>query len=441
MSAAIDAAPVPDWLTTPIEFEDRRGFRLSRRMMRVTITVVAGLLLWAAAAPIRELSLARGQLVPASQIRPVQHLEGGIVQAILVEQGQAVEKDQPILHLQPVSADSELAALRTRAQVLLLQKERAKALLSEQPFDLPKHLEHSAALTAEHKEVYERRRDHRAKERRLLLVRIAQRKAEIASLSNEIVLHRKLVAIYKEQLGMREPLSVTGNISKKQMLDTESVFQQARVQLQVTEGKLAAAEQALQEAEAALVESDAQAHKLWSEEKAKASSELAEVQEQIRKLEDRVERLVVRAPIKGRVQHVVQRSQGEVVRPGETIARVVPLGDPLLAEVFVKPEDIAAVKAGDRAELKVSAYDFTKYGRIRGEVADVSPSTVEGDDKRSYYKVMIRFDPRQPDQYGRDWNLQPGMTVDAEIVSASRSLLHYLLKPVYRGVAVAFSER
>ena len=97
--------------------------------------------------------------------------------------------------------------------------------------------------------------------------------------------------------------------------------------LQTTEGKLATTQEALQEAEAALAESDAQAQKLWSEELAKASSELVEVRETIKKQADRVERLIVRAPTRGRVQHVLQRSPGEVVRPGETVARIVPLGD------------------------------------------------------------------------------------------------------------------
>ncbi len=208
-----------------------------------------------------------------------------------------------------------------------------------------------------------------------------------------------------------------------------------------TEGKLATTREALLEAEATLAESEAQAHKLWSEELTKASSELAEVQELMKKQADRVERLIVRAPTRGRVQHVLQRSPGEVVRAGETIARIVPLGDALVAEVFVKPDDIAAVKVNDKAELKVTAYDFSKYGKIKGEVTAISPTTTENDDKRSYYKVIIRFDPDRSDRYTAEWQLQPGMTVDAEIISGSKSLLQYLLKPIYRGIDAAFSER
>jgi membrane fusion protein, adhesin transport system len=102
-------AETSNWLTTPIEFEEQRGLRLSRKAMRLLVVLAAGALLWAAVVPIRELSLARGQLVPLSQIRPVQHLEGGVVEQIFVEQGQLVERDQPLMRLQEVMSDSELA--------------------------------------------------------------------------------------------------------------------------------------------------------------------------------------------------------------------------------------------------------------------------------------------------------------------------------------------
>jgi membrane fusion protein, adhesin transport system len=112
-----------------------------------------------------------------------------------------------------------------------------------------------------------------------------------------------------------------------------------------------------------------------------------------------------------------------------------------VAEVLVKPEDIAAIKEGDKAELKVTAYDFSKDGKIKVEVTDISPTTLEQEDKRYYYKVHIRFNPNRSDRFAAVWRLQPGMTVDADIISGSESLLQYLLKPIYRGVDVAFSER
>jgi membrane fusion protein, adhesin transport system len=436
------SSETPDWLATPIEFEEQRGFVVSRKRMRLVLLVVVGALAWATLAPIRELSVAHGQLIPVSQVRPVQHLEGGVVEQILVEEGQLVEQDQPLLRLQTVIADSELAGLKSRAQNLLLQKERVTALLAGRDFDLGGFGDVEAALLAEHLQVYRLRFDHRAKEHQLQLVRISQRKAEIDALERDIVVQTKLVGIQREQLEMRQTLVHNGSVSKKQTLESEALFEQARGLVTTTEGRLATTREALRETVAALDESDAQANRLWSEELTKTSGELAEVQETVKKQADRVERLIVRAPARGRIQQVLQRSPGEVVRPSETIARIVPQDDALVAEVFVKPDDIAAVRLNDKAELKVTAYDFSKYGKIQGEIKAISPTTTsENEEKRAYYKVMVRFDANRSDRYAAEWQLKPGMTVDAEIISGSKSLLQYLLKPIYRGVDAAFAER
>jgi membrane fusion protein, adhesin transport system len=431
----------PDWLTTPIEFEEQRGFVTSRNRMRLIVVLAAGALALAAMAPIRELSLAHGQLIPVSQVRPVQHLEGGVVEQILVKEGEIVDRDQPLMRLQSVIAVSELAGLKARAQNLLLQKERVAALLAGRSFDVNNFIEVDPSLLTEHIQVHRLRLDHRAKANQLLLTRVSQRQSEIAALDRDLVAQRKLVEIQREQFAMRQTLVKDGNVSKKQVLESEGLYEQAKALVTTTEGRLSTTREALQEAGAALDESAAQESKIWSEELAKTSGELAEAQESVKKQADRVERLIVRAPAHGRVQQVLQRSPGEVVRPGETIARIVPLGDALVAEVYVKPDDIAAVKVGDRTELKVTAYDFGKYGKIKGEIKSISPTTTENEDKHSYYKVIVKFDASRSDRYTAEWQLQSGMTVDAEIVSGSKSLLQYLLKPIYRGIDVAFSER
>ena len=215
-------AETPEWLTTPIEFEEQRSLRISRKTMHVLVAFCAGAVLWAEVAPIRELSLARGQLVPISQIRPVQHLEGGVVEDILAEPGQIVDKGQPLMRLQEVISDSDLSALRVRTHNLAL--ETLEALLTGRAADFSSLGKLNAALTAEHRQAYRLRLDHRVKEHTLLLTRIAHRKAEIASLQNEIETQRKLVEIQSEQLAMRRSLAVDGNMSRKQVLDTEAVY-------------------------------------------------------------------------------------------------------------------------------------------------------------------------------------------------------------------------
>jgi len=441
ITTSVAPSETPGWLTTPIEFEDPPSIRTRRRSMRIIVLLVAAALLWAAVAPIREHSVAQGQLVPVYEVRPVQHLEGGIVDRILVNEGQLVEKGQPLLQLQQVGAQSDLAALRIRAQNLKFQRERAQALLADRDLDTRSLGKVAPEVLADNVRVFQSRLKQRAKERELLLTRIAQRKAEIAGLEAQIPMQARLAEMQKERLEGRQKLFKKGAMSKKQVLDVETLYEQARIQFRDSKRKLAMAKEALPEAEAALAEADAKARKLWSEELEKASSELAEVQESIRKQADRLDRLVVRAPIKGRVQNLHQRSPGEVVSPGESILRVVPVGGDLVAEVRVKPKDIADVKVGDEAEIKVSALDFTRYGKLKGKVASISATTFETEDQQLYYKAVIQLEPERSAAFAAYSRLQPGMTVAADIISGSKSLLRYLLKPVFRGVDVAFSER
>ena len=201
------------------------------------------------------------------------------------------------------------------AQNLSLLKERVEALLAGRMLDFVAFPAVNASLANKHRHSYHMRLDHRAKEGRLLLARIAQRHAEIASLEVEIATGHKLLSIQEQQLDMRHRLLATGASSRKQALDVETALEQARVQLQSKQGKLEATKEALAEAEAAHAGSDAAAKKLWSEELVNASAELIEVQQSIKKHADRIEQLIVRAPARGRVQEVLQRSAGEVVRP------------------------------------------------------------------------------------------------------------------------------
>ena len=175
-----DSPPeTPDWLATPIEFEEQRGFVASRHRMRLVLLIVLGALPWAALAPIRELSLARGQLIPVSQVRPVQHLEGGVVEQILVQEGQLVEQDQPLLRLQTVIANSELAGLKISRTKPAAAEGKGRGVARGPRLQSQRLQRRRSPLLAEHLQVYRLRFDHRARERQLQLVRVSQRKAEI----------------------------------------------------------------------------------------------------------------------------------------------------------------------------------------------------------------------------------------------------------------------
>ncbi len=178
--------------------------------------------------------------------------------------------------------------------------------------------------------------------------------------------------------------------------------------------------------------------RIWSEELAKVSAEAKETEEAIAKQKDRFERLVVRAPVDGTVQFVTLKSVGEVVKPGDTFIKIVPANVPLIAELQVRPDDIGNVKVGDRAELKVTAFDAAIYGKLIGRIESVSPSSFQRENGDYFYRATVTILDSSLLGHAR---ISPGMIVSAEIVTGAKSFLRYLLKPIFKVVDPAFAER
>lgn len=206
-------------------------------------------------------------------------------------------------------------------------------------------------------------------------------------------------------------------------------------------GQLKKALKAINEVRSALFGFDADVQKKLANERAQASSELAELKKTIAKHTDRVSRLLVRAPIRGIVQELVPKAVGQVIKPGDLIAKIVPLDQELIAEVQIAPDDIGHVKAGDKVELKISTFDPARYGRIKGRLKKVSATTFKTERGEPYYKGTITIENGFVGADRQKNIIMPGMVVSAEIVTGAKSLIRYLLKPVYRSLDVAFSER
>ena len=204
------------------------------------------------------------------------------------------------------------------------------------------------------------------------------------------------------------------------------------------EGHLTTLREQLIEAKSLAEAAEADARRLWSEEMAKIENEFGETQQSIAKLADRVDRLTVRAPADGVVQFLLPHSAGEVIRPGDTVARIVPVDAPLQAEVEVRADDIGHVKVGNPADVKVSTFDPSVYGKLHGTVTAVSASTFQRQNGEYFFKATIALD--QVTLAGQA-PVSAGMVVSAEIVTGAKSFARYLLKPVFKTFGPAFAEK
>ena len=240
---------------------------------------------------------------------------------------------------------------------------------------------------------------------------------------------------------MKAQLVKKGLVSRVTYLETQRTLEQTRGQLIGIAGELASAREAANAIESQLAELDATFKNEALVELAATTTELSEVAGTISKLKDRVDRLDVRATTTGIVQQLTSTGIGEIIEPGGMVAQIVPLDDELVAEVKVSPNDIGHVALGDPAQVKITTYDPARYGALEGLVKKISATTFRDEDGEPYYKTVIALDSTYVGREAAQHAVLPGMVVNAEIITGSKSLTRYLLKPVYRALDNAFTER
>ena len=230
-------------------------------------------------------------------------------------------------------------------------------------------------------------------------------------------------------------------VSKVVYLETERALFKVRGELASLIGQEMQTRATLGEAQNSLLELSAKLRNEALDEMGSVTGELAQVREAIAKLEDRVQRLVITAPTRGIVKGLTTRTIGAVIGPGEQVVEIVPLDDDLVAEVRISPRDIGHLRVGQAANVKVTTYDAARFGVVEGRLKRVSASTFEDEQGEPFYKGVIELSQAFVGDNSNRNPILPGMVVDADIVTGSKSLLQYLLKPVYRGLDSAFRER
>ena len=428
-------------MMSPLALELGSSPGLSSGMLTIGSLFVAASIGWGATTRVEELTIAPGQLRPTGFVHSVQHLEGGQVAEILAVEGQLVERGMPLVRFQPVQATADLGQLDARRAALSMRVERLSALIEDRPVDFDPWLGGFAGIVNHEQAAYESARAEYDEERQSLVSKVEQQKAETDSVRDQVGSLERQLAILKEQLAMRADLVRQGFVSRSQHLALQREAEKTNEALLLARGGMMAAAAALTEAHIKLKEYASSFRNRLSEERAKATVELAEVAAVAPKQEDRVDRLTVRAPAAGVIQELVTKSLGQVVRPGELIASIVPMNGDMVAEVRIQPQEIGQVQSGARAEIQVTTFDAVRYGKIPGTVRQISATTFYGQEGEPYYKAVIDLDRNFFMFSGQKHFVMPGMVVQAEILTGSKTLMAYLLKPIYQNYSTAFSER
>lgn len=429
-------------LALPIELEEGAPPHLARTAMAVISGLVIVLLVWANVAHIRELSVATGEIAPYGSTREAAHLEGGIIDEVLVEPGDLVVENQALAKLRAEGSGGEVDRLSARRASLAIRAERMDAQATGRNPDFSAWRENWPALITEQQTVFDSAVAQQKASMATFISRETSAKSEVSKAESQLRSERELLQFAREQLAIQDQLIDEGFTSKQSHLQAKSAVATAEANAAVAKNRLDQARGALEAATADRTGAEAEYKTKIAEERASVIGELAELEQPFNALQDRSDRLTVRAPVAGIVNAVLVNGRGDVVHPGGVVAEITPTGAKMFAEVHVAPKDIGHIAPGQKTDVTVTTFDPNRYGKIAGTVSHISADSFT--DERTGETYYIAYVALGSQTVGKGHNmhaLTAGMQVRAEIVTQKRTLMQYVLKPVGRSLDRAFTER
>lgn len=429
------------YMAQSVLLEEMGVSAMARGVVVVISALVVAFLVWASFMTMQEVAVTYGAVVPKSPVHAVQHLEGGIIRAVLVEERQMVEAGEPLTMLDPVQAEADLEQTRAREIGLRLRAERLRAFAErrEPQFSSvapPRY----AAMIADQEDILRANRDRWDTQRQVLLAEISQKEAEIAASGDQQQATRTQLALLREEEALRKRMFESQLATKVDYFAVRRQVAAMESELHRLQGQRNTAQEALIELRDRLNDLDSTQRQDALNELGTVTAELVQVEEATARAADRAQRLTVVAPVRGFVQNLQARNVGAVIPAGGLLMEIVPVDDELQIEAKISTRDVGHVRIGQTVSVKVSTFDFIRYGDVKGTLHSVSATTyIDEQTGESYYKAKINLNK----QYvGTDENiLTPGMTVQADIITGEKTLMEYILKPIVISLNQAFRER
>lgn len=419
-------------------------------MAQLGLFVISALLIcfigWASVAEVEEIARGDGKVIPVSKTQIVQASEPGVVQEIAVKVGQVVRKGDLILRLDDtVTAstlgESEARARALRAQIARLELEEAGRLDAE--YVCPEDLRDIAPqICANEARLYNARVENIRNKRSVLKERHIQRMKELDEARANIARLEENKEIAQRESDLLEPMVKRKLVAQTELIRVQKELAETRGQLELARESVDRIKASIKEAALQIDELSLQLQQEALKEKTQVLSELSVIEETIRGASNRVARTDIRSPVDGIVNTLDVNTVGAYVDAGAVVAGVVPTSETLLVEARISPRDVAFVRPGQPALIKVTAYDFSVYGGLEGEVQNVSAdSLVDQNSGETFYQVLVKTDQVELTRDGETHAIFPGMVATADIMTGKKTILAYLMKPINKARAEALRER
>ena len=372
-----------------------------RMLWVMGLTVVASVA-WANWAVLDEQVRASGEVIVSSRSQIVQVVDGGVLQSLNVKEGELVNAGDVLAELDRTRFAANAAETRSKVLDLTANVERLRAELNGTPLKFSDAVARESDLADRQKNLHTRRLRQQREER------------------NSV---KKSLRLAQEELSALQQLARTGDASQSEVLSARRQVVELTAELTNRQNEY---------------RRDAQ------KELASTQAELEQTLQIYKQRQEALAATIIRAPMSGSIKNIRNTTLGAVLKAGDELLQIVPSDEPLLVEVRIYSKDVAFVRPGLRANVKLDAYDSSIYGSLEGEVVYVSPDTIDEDLRQNedpYYRAQVKI-TQLPERKGIEpIEVIPGMTATAEIITGHRTVAQYILKPLRRGSAEALTER
>lgn len=397
---------------------------------------------WAYATSLDEVTRGDGKVVPSSKIQVIQNLEGGILADVLVTEGQIVDKDQVLLKIDDTRFSSSVRETELKYYELLARSTRLKAESEGVDFILPEEvIKASPTLAENEKALYLSRQRELKSAIQILKQQQAQRQQELIERRAKQSQLQQGYELSNKELKMSEPLVEMGVISEVEVLRLKRTVNQLYGEMDANRLAIPRAQSALNEVKQKVIEQTIQFKTDAASQFSEVNAELSRTKETIFSAKDRVTRTQVRSPLKGTIKQLKINTVGGIIQPGMDLLEIVPIEDNLLIEAKIRPADIAFLRPGQAAMVKLTAYDFSIYGGLPAKLERISADTIKDDKDDNFYLIYLRTDKNYIDHKNVKLNIIPGMTTTVDILTGKKTVLDYLLKPILKARNEALRER
>ncbi len=418
-------------------------------------------LIWAYFAELDEVTVGTGKIIPSSQVQIVQNLEGGILREIYIQEGDVVEKGQALMRIDDTKfrsdyREKEQNAFTLTSDIIRLNAEQQSVQVSKDnsvpwqeqitinmvELEYNEELEQQHALQISAEKARYRQAIAGINNQLLIMAQqIQQKEQELVEVNSKIKHLQRAYGLVRKELSLTRPLAKEGVVSEVELIKLERDLNGTASELESARLSIPKIEAAIKETVSKRRETALEFRRKVLEQLDEAEGKMASLNEVQVGLKDRVSRTNVVSPVKGKVKTININTLGGVIKPGMDLVEIVPVEDTLLVEAKILPKDIAFLRPGLNAVVKLTAYDFAIYGGLSGTLEHISADTIMDEEGNSFYLIRVRTELSSIGNGDSQLPIIPGMLASVDVMTGKKSVLDYLLKPILRAQQTALRER